>query len=65
MAASAVAAASIVVPSSDRDTVASASPVTVTVAACALDSIVLMIASRLIPDTSVPATVVPGTATSE
>ena len=62
MAASAVASASTAVPRSARVAVALTSPLMVTVAAAARFWTRETICSRLMPATSTPATVVPGTA---
>ena len=62
MAASAVASASTEVPRSARVAVALTSPLMVTVAAAARFWMRATICSRLMPATSTPATVVPGTA---
>ena len=62
--ASAVASASMVVPRSARVAVVLTSPLMTTSALTALSLMVAMMSSRLIPVTSTPATVVPGTAMS-
>ena len=64
MAASAVASASMVVPRSSREAVASTSPLMVTAASWARLETSSTICSRVLPETSTPPTLVPGTAVS-
>ena len=62
MTASAVAWASTVVPRSAREALAVTSPEMSTLVLLARSSMAATTSCRLLPETSVPATVVPGTA---